>query len=268
MFFLVYLRLIEDSLFKEIYMKEFFDIRYEFDIPAVHEAIGLQLEKGKPGYICVADANILTMVHRDNSYRDVINGSIFSISDSSWVPVFVKWIYGVKYSNYCGYSIFTDIVKSGKYRMMFLGTNQQTLDAMQNNLKKINPAVADMQFIELPFCKVDEFDYEAIGEMVNEDAPDIIWVALGAPKQEIFMNRLMPHINRGVAIAVGAVFNFYSGLENNPKRCPQWMQKCNLEFLHRIFVEPKKQLTRCKNIIRNLPSILIKETKRKRWTNA
>ena len=62
---------------------------------------------------------------------------------------------------------------------------------------------------------------------------DIIWVALGAPKQEIFMNRLKPHLKKGVAIAIGAAFNFYSGMADAPQRCPEWMRKCHLEFVHR-----------------------------------
>ena len=245
-------------------MEKFFNIRYEFDVPTVHDAIEQRISSGKPGYVCVADANILAMVHQDHSYRNVIDESMFSISDSSWVPIFIKWIYGIRHKSYCGYTIFTNFLKESKHRMIFLGAKQETLDAMQENLKGMNPGVADMKFIELPFCKVEEFDYEAIGKVINEDNPDIIWIALGAPKQEIFMNRLMPHINRGVAIAVGAVFNFYSGLDKNPKRCPKWMQKCRLEFIHRLFVEPKKQFARCKNIVRNIPGILFQEIKKKR----
>ena len=42
-----------------------------------------------------------------------------------------------------------------------------------------------MTFYELPFCKVTEFDYPAIAEMIEKDGADIVWIALGAPKQEI-----------------------------------------------------------------------------------
>ena len=135
-----------------------------------------------------------------------------------------------------------------------------------------NPDVAGMTFKELPFCTVDEFDYESIAREIEEDGADIIWIALGAPKQEMFMNRLKPHLKHGVAIAVGAVFNFYSGLENAPKRCPEWMHKCHLEFVHRIFMEPKKQLKRCWHIVVTLPSILnrerrVKKRKRKQMSH-
>ena len=87
-------------------MEKYFDIRYEFDVPTVHNVIDEYITNGKTGYICVADGNILTMVHNDPAYRKVIDGSIFSISDSSWVPKFVKWIYGRERGHYCGSDIW------------------------------------------------------------------------------------------------------------------------------------------------------------------
>lgn len=248
-------------------MEKYFDIRYEFDVPTVHQAIAEQLADGKPGYICVADGNILTMVHKDEEYRKVIDSSIFSICDSSWVPKFVKWIYGYKRSHYCGSDIFIDIVRQRKYRMIFLGTKQNVLDALQQNLAKENPDVAEMTFKELPFCAVDQFDYKGIAEMIEQDGAQIIWVALGAPKQEQFMSRLQPHLKHGVQIAIGAAFNFYSGLADAPQRCPAWMRKLHLEFVHRIFKEPRKQIKRCWGILTTLPRIFKKERKVKRQEN-
>ena len=240
-------------------MEKYFDIRYKFDVPAVHQTIDEHITNGKTGYICVADGNILTMVHNNEEYRSVIDESIFSICDSSWVPKFVKWIYGHNRSHYCGSDIFIDIVRSRKYRMIFLGTKQNILDALQQNLTKENPDVAGMTFKELPFCSVDEFDYAGIAKEIERDGADIVWVALGAPKQEIFMNRLKPHLKQGVMIAIGAAFNFYSGLSDAPQRCPEWMRKMHLEFVHRIFKEPKKQIKRCWHIVTTLPAILSKE---------
>lgn len=145
--------------------------------------------------------------------------------------------------------------------MFFMGTSTKTLTALKSNLVKVDARIADMTFYELPFCDVEEFDYKQIAERVNADGADIIWVALGAPKQEIFMSKLKPYLNRGVMIAVGAAFKFYSGLEE--KRAPQWMVKNHLEFVYRIFSEPKKQLKRCWWIVITLPGLLLGEWKRK-----
>ena len=140
-------------------------------------------------------------------------------------------------------------------------TSQNILDGLKANLARENPDVAKMTFYELPFCKVDEFDYPAIAKMVEADKADIVWVALGAPKQEIFMNRLLPYLKRGVMIAVGAAFKFYSGV--NVSRAPQWMVRHHLEFVHRIISEPRKQLKRCAGIITILPKLLAGEWSRK-----
>ena len=86
-----------------------------------------------------------------------------------------------------------------------------------------------MRFETLPFRKVDEFDYQGIAQMINEDGPDIIWVSLGAPKQEMFMNRLQPYLHRGVMFGFGAIFNFNAGV-GNVKRAPDWMLKLKLEW--------------------------------------
>jgi len=182
---------------------------------------------------------------------------MFSICDSSWVPIFLKWIYGIKREHYCGSMIFKDIIESKQYRQFFMGTSTEVLTALKGNIAQMDPKIAEMTFYELPFCNVEDFDYPAIAEMVNRDNPDIIWVALGAPKQEIFMSKLNPYLKRGVQIAVGAAFKFYSGLEE--KRAPEWMRRMHLEFVYRIFAEPKKQWRRCRQIVCTLPGILNEE---------
>ena len=78
------------------------------------------------------------------------------------------------------------------------------------------------------------------------------------------MNHLKPHLNKGVMIAVGAVFGFYSELPDVPHRSPRWLQKCHLEFVHRLFTEPRKQFKRCWSIIKTLPKILYYEYKAKK----
>lgn len=243
-------------------MTRYFNINYEFDKQAVWDSIDDQLQKEGARYICVADGNIMQMVHKDLEYREVVNASMFSICDSSWTPLFLKRLYGVTYQQYCGSQIFEDMTGRKKYRQFFIGTSEKILEGLRTELSKKDPAISGMTFYAPPFCKVEEFDYPAIAEMINNDNPDIVWVALGAPKQENFMQRLQPYLKRGVMIGVGAVFNFYCGLENAPKRAPKWMIDCHLEFVYRVFSEPKKQIQRCRQIIVTFPKIYREEKKR------
>lgn len=243
-------------------MENFFKINYEFDRPEVHRRIAGRLAAPGSDYISVADGVILNTANRDPEYLEVINGGMFAICDSSFVPLYLKWIYGHRREQYAGSQIFRDIVSEGKYRMAFLGGEQRVLDGLRRSLAEMNPAVSDMLFYELPFLPVEAFDYDGIARMIEDDGSEIIWIALGAPKQEIFMSRLKPKLSHGVMIAVGAAFKFFSGEDVN--RAPQWMVKHHLEFVHRLFSEPKKQASRCYWIIRTLPGLLWAEYRRKK----
>lgn len=241
-------------------MKTYFNIHYEFDREAVHRAIDDRLCRPGSDYIAVADGVILETANRRPDYLDVINSGMFAICDSSYVPLYIRLIHGERYSQYCGSQIFRDIISSRKYRMIFLGTQQPILDSLRENLMTMNPDVGSMQFIELPFLPVEKFDYAAIADTITRDGAEIVWVALGAPKQEYFMHRLRPHLQHGIMIAVGAAFKFYSGL--GEKRAPEWMIRSHTEFIYRISQEPRKQLRRCSNILFSLPRLLLTEIRK------
>ncbi len=243
-------------------MKTYFNIRYELDKAKVHEHIAERLTQPGSDYICVADGVVWNIANRKPEYLEVVNGGMFAICDSSWVPIYLRWIYGKKYEQYCGEEIFMDIVSSCKYRMIFLGSSEPVLRGLRENLSAVNPDVANMKFVELPFRKVENFDYESIAHMVEADGADIIWVALGAPKQEEFMYRLKAHLHHGVMISVGAVFKFRSGMEES--RAPQWMVNRHLEFVHRLWKEPRKQSVRVWHILKMLPILLWREWKRRK----
>jgi N-acetylglucosaminyldiphosphoundecaprenol N-acetyl-beta-D-mannosaminyltransferase len=175
--------------------------------------------------------------------------------------LYLKWIYGLHVEQYCGTDLFRDIIGLRRYRMAFLGGSQETLDALKKKLVEEGTDDTDMLFMELPFRAVEDFDYKDIANQVNAFGADIIWVSLGAPKQEQFMSRLTPHLMRGVAIAVGAAFKFYSGV--GERRAPQWMLDMHLEFVYRLLSSPRKQLRRCAGIVSTLPKLLWQEWRRK-----
>ena len=241
-------------------MEKFFDIRYEFNKEHIWSLIDYQIALGKPDYICVADGVVVDNVQRNPLYRQMVDNGMFAICDSSWVPLYLRWIYGIHRQQYCGPMIFRDLVQQGKYRMIFLGSDSHTLDALRLRLSILNPAIKSMTFCALPFLPVENFDYPGIARMIEADGASIIWVSLGAPKQDFFMNRLKPYLKHGVMIGVGAAFNFYSGVE---LRAPEWLVHLHLEFVYRLCQSPQKQFKRCWGIVTSLPRMLLGEWRRK-----
>ena len=88
--------------------------------------------------------------------------------------------------------------------------------------------------IDPAFVKLDK-DQPEIIERINAAKPDILFVALGNPKQELWMGRNKAKLDAGVMIGVGGTFNFIAG---RVKRAPKWMQKSGLEWIYRIVQEP------------------------------
>lgn len=70
---------------------------------------------------------------------------------------------------------------------------------------------------------------------INAAKADILFVALGNPKEELWMGRNAAKLDVGAVIGIGGSFNFVSG---RVKRAPVWVQKCGLEWIHRICQEP------------------------------
>src|SRR5665213_2770721 len=73
---------------------------------------------------------------------------------------------------------------------------------------------------------------------INALAPDYLWVALGVPYEQAFVEQYTPHLsNVGVIKTSGGLFNFLSG---SRPRAPLWMQRIGLEWAWRIWLEPRR----------------------------
>ena len=241
--------------------KKYFNVRIEFDKDKLDKTIFDAIEKGIPGYSCSVESNNLTVANQNPEFLEVLNGALVNNCDGSILAKILAWIHHEPIDRYIGADIFIKYIKMRKFKQFFLGNTEEVLEGLRKNLSKIDPKIAGYRFETLPFRKVDEFDYEGIAKMINDDNPDIIWVSLGAPKQEMFMARLKPHLNRGVMFGYGAIFNCNAGV-GGVKRAPKWMLALRLEWLHRALEQPKKNIPRYWNFIKTLPR-LIKEERRK-----
>jgi N-acetylglucosaminyldiphosphoundecaprenol N-acetyl-beta-D-mannosaminyltransferase len=73
--------------------------------------------------------------------------------------------------------------------------------------------------------------------MISQLQPDIIWVGLSTPKQELFMAEYLPQLATKVMIGVGAAFDYHTGYL---KDSPRWVKHLGLQWLHRLAQEPTR----------------------------
>ena len=72
---------------------------------------------------------------------------------------------------------------------------------------------------------------------INETGADVVFVCLGAPKQELFMKNHLDELHIKLMIGLGGSLDSFAG---TVKRAPKWMIRCNLEWLYRLIKEPKR----------------------------
>jgi N-acetylglucosaminyldiphosphoundecaprenol N-acetyl-beta-D-mannosaminyltransferase len=238
-------------------MSSYFNVNLEFDHELFYKTIDYNISINNKGYVCVVDGNVLTTAQKDLHYREIINRSLINTCDGSSIAWLAGMIYNEKFRALSGPEIFKKYIESG-YKQTLIGSNTDVIEKIKSKLRSKAIDGNNINHIPLPFLPVSDFNYLKIAEEINNDPPDIIWVSLGAPKQEIFMSKLLPHLNYGVMFGIGAAFNFYIGEITMPKK-----RKGALQFiwLNRIYKEPKKQLKRVIPYILILPRLIFNEIK-------
>jgi N-acetylglucosaminyldiphosphoundecaprenol N-acetyl-beta-D-mannosaminyltransferase len=90
---------------------------------------------------------------------------------------------------------------------------------------------------EPPFASIDELATRPEAELINRARPDVVWIGIGSPKQELWMARMRPLLEAPVLLGVGAAFDFHSG---TVRQAPRWMQRSGLEWLFRLGSDPRR----------------------------
>jgi len=183
------------------------------------------IENNEKFYVCAPNAYVTVKANEDEELLAIINGAKIAIADgmsSVWVSRTFKKFPLDKISGY-----------------YFLGgINLKTLEKIKSNLKLEFPDIEVRGMYCPPYLdEMPEDINKLIVEDINKCSPDVLWVGLSAPKQEKWIYKNLNSINIKMACGIGAVFDFYS---ENIKRAPAWIQNIGLEWLFRMFAEPRR----------------------------
>ena len=236
---------------------DIFNIHIEFDSKMFCRTVEDFIAKREKAYVCVVDANVITIAQKDMKYREIVKAANINTCDGSSISKMANSIYGTNYSAFNGPELFEYYIER-PYRHVLLGNKASKVEQIKEKVAEKGLKV-DMKHADVPVVPVEEFDYPAIAKQINELKPDIVWVSLGAPTQEIFISNIFPYIEQGVLFGIGAAFNFYTGdLHNNKKE----IRGLRFIWLERIFKEPKKQLRRVGKFILAVPKMYFEEKRK------
>ncbi|HYQ44902.1 MAG TPA: WecB/TagA/CpsF family glycosyltransferase [Polyangiaceae bacterium] len=127
------------------------------------------------------------------------------------------------------------------HRVYFLGGEPGVADLAKSKLEAELPGI---QIVGTDASRINvnaTSEVDEVAERIERAAPDLVLVALGAPKQEIWSFLRTERLKPAVLIGVGASLDFVAGTQ---KRAPSWMSKLGLEWLYRLAQEPRRLAAR------------------------
>ena len=194
--------------------------------------------------VAICNANTLVQSYKDEKLNSIINS--FSIATPDGYPV-AKAISRLAKKNIPrvdGFKVFKETIKNGietNTSHYFFGNNEKVVNLMIKNLKKEFPNINISGFTCPPFENVENL-ITRFKDNVSNDNPDVVWVSLGFPKQEIFIYKLLEStsINSNF-VGIGAVFEWVAGTKI---KAPEWIANIGLEWVLRLIQEPRRLLRR------------------------
>jgi N-acetylglucosaminyldiphosphoundecaprenol N-acetyl-beta-D-mannosaminyltransferase len=195
---------------------------------------------GQGGYVCFVNAHVAVTAREDPRVQAAVNGSFMSLPDGR--PVFATGrLRGVAPLEAVPGPDFMDAVlgqaSDPPLRHFFLGGRQEVLDRLVTVVRERYPGACVAGALSPPFRSLSAAEWAEIIARVRAARPDLVWVGLGAPKQELFMSEHWRALAPALLLGVGAAFDFTAG---TVERAPAWMRAGGLEWLFRLLAEPRR----------------------------
>ncbi len=127
------------------------------------------------------------------------------------------------------------------YGIYLLGSSEEDSRIAAGVLESRFPGVRIVGRYSPPIAPLHEMDNEGILRCIEAARPDILLVAFGNPKQEIWIHRHRERLKVPVAVGIGGALNMIAG---SLKRAPRWVRTMQLEWAFRLAQEPRRLLPR------------------------
>ena len=209
--------------------------------PKLLSIISYVVDNQKNIYIVAPNVDHIVKLQKDEAFRKVYKEAYLVLPDGMfiiWASRFLGTPLQEKISGSDLVPIVCKLAASKGYKVFFLGGRPGAAEGAEHNLRKIFPALKIVGAYAPPFgFEKDNAETEKILAMIKDTKPDILFVGLGAPKQEIWINRYYKQLGVPFSMGIGVSFEFLAGMV---KRAPKLMQRAGLEWLWRLICEPKR----------------------------
>jgi len=216
-------------------------------VQAMREA----LRRKTKGYICITGVHGV-MESQDDPEVKAIHNQAFLVTPDGMPMVWMGRLAGKpEMARVYGPDLLLDMCGVPGVRHFFYGGSNGVAQQLKANLEHRFPGVQIVGVYEPPWRQLTLEEQASLARQVHETRPDVLWVGLSTPKQERFMAEYLPKLEVTLMVGVGAAFDFHSG---RLKQAPRWMMRYGLEWLYRVYREPRRLWRR---YLRNNPRFLV-----------
>lgn len=203
-------------------------------------AIDGWIRGGERMYVCTIDVHALVESRSAPDVRDIYRSAAIAAPDG--MPL--VWL--LRRSGYpaaeriCGPDLMPAVFQQSQsrgYRHFLYGSSEETLLLLQQKLNRKFPGARIVGHHSPPFRPLTREEERDVDQRVNAADPDIVWVGLGAPKQDRWIAAHRDALNAPLLIGVGAAFDMIAG---RVKRAPRLVQRTGCEWMFRMVQEPRR----------------------------
>lgn len=203
---------------------------------AVNRALARVDEGG--GYVCFSNTHTSVMARRDPAYRSVVEGACLNLPDGH--PVY--WLSRLRGSPARGavpgpdfFAALLAVERTPPLRHYFYGARPEVLERMLERLQARLPGLVIAGREAPPFRPLSPAETGAALGRIRGSGADVVWVALGSPRQDFWMAENQEALRPMLLVGVGAAFDYLAGERRRP---PSWARRAGLEWLVRLVQEP------------------------------
>ena len=198
------------------------------------------LRSGKTNQIVTVNLDFVAIARRDADFRDTLNGADLAVADGMplvWVSrmgdePLPRRLTGVELvDECCQVAVETDT------SIFLLGAAPGVADVAAERLRDRFPGLRIVGVYAPPFGPLTTEENERILQAIDAARPDFLFVALGAPQQDMWIRANRDRLDVPVCMGVGCVLDLLAGVVS---RAPAWMQHAGLEWLFRLLQEPAR----------------------------
>jgi N-acetylglucosaminyldiphosphoundecaprenol N-acetyl-beta-D-mannosaminyltransferase len=195
--------------------------------------------------VAICNTNTVVRSYRDNQLSKIINSFDIKTPDGFPIAKSSSILYKNGQSRVDGYNVFLTTINDGLSRNTshyFYGSNDLVLKKLIENLKNDFPDINIVGSFSPPVGTYEKLTQEEYVKDIVDIKPDIVWVSLGFPKQELFINLFQQKYSVGSnLVGIGAVFEWVAGTKI---KAPEFLANLGLEWILRLAQEPKRLFRR------------------------